>query len=90
MLTQLLHAGVLGQQKAIVFGQFSHYKLTPHDKGFKLQSVVDWLRTHIKPSVLTDLPFGHVATKLCLPVGQRIDLLVEDRDALLLWAHTDH
>ena len=90
MLTQLLHAGVLAQQKAIVFGQFSNYKLTPHDKGFKLQSVVDWLRTQIKAPVLTDLPFGHVATKLCLPVGQRIDLVVEERDALLLWPHTDH
>jgi len=90
MLTQLLHSGVLAQQKAVVFGQFSNYKLTPHDKGFKLQSVVDWLRTQIKAPVLTDLPFGHVATKLCLPVGQKIDLLVEERDALLLWPHTEH
>jgi muramoyltetrapeptide carboxypeptidase len=73
-----------------VFGQFSNYKLTPHDKGFKLQSVVDWLRTQIKTPVLTDLPFGHVATKLCLPVGQKIDLVVEERDALLLWPRIDH
>ncbi len=90
MLTQLLHAGVLVQQKAIVLGQFSSYKLTSHDKGFKLASVVDWLRANVKVPVLTDLPFGHVPTKLCLPVGQKIDLVVEDRDALLLWAHADH
>ena len=90
MLTQLLHAGVLVQQKAIVLGQFSNYKLTSHDKGFKLASVVDWLRANTKVPVLTDLPFGHVPTKLCLPVGQKIDLVVEDRDALLLWAHADH
>jgi len=90
MLTQLLHAGVLAQQKAIVLGQFSSYKLTPHDKGFKLASVVDWLRSQTKVPVLTDLPFGHVATKLCLPLGQKVDLLVEERDALLLWAHQDH
>jgi muramoyltetrapeptide carboxypeptidase len=90
MLTQLLHAGVLAQQKAVVLGQFTNYKLTPHDKGFKLQSVVDWLRMQIKAPVLTDLPFGHVATKLCLPVGQKVSLVVEDRDALLLWAHDGH
>ena len=90
MLTQLFHAGVLAQQKAVVFGQFSNYKLTSHDKGFQLKSVVDWLRTQIKSPVLTDLPFGHVATKLCLPVGKKIDLVVENRDALLLWAHTHH
>jgi muramoyltetrapeptide carboxypeptidase len=90
MLTQLLHAGVLTQQKAVVLGQFTNYKITPHDKGFKLQSVVDWLRMQIKAPVLTDLPFGHVATKLCLPVGQKVSLVVEDRDALLLWAHDGH
>ncbi len=90
MLTQLLHAGVLARQKVIVLGQFTQYKLTPHDKGFQFQSAVDWLRTQVKVPVLTDLPFGHVPTKLCLPVGQRVSLLVENRDALLLWAHATH
>lgn len=90
MLTQLLHAGVLAQQKALVIGQFSNYKLTPHDQGFKLASVVDWLRSQLKIPVLTDLPFGHVPTKLCLPVGQKVSLVVEGRDALLLWAHETH
>ena len=90
MLTQLLHAGVLAQQRAIVLGQFTQYKLTPHDQGFHMQSVVNWLRVHTKVPVLTDLPFGHVPTKVCLPVGQRVNLLVENRDALLLWAHGAH
>jgi muramoyltetrapeptide carboxypeptidase len=90
MLTQLLHAGVLAQQKAIVLGPFTQYKLTPHDQGFHMQSVVNWLRAHTKVPVLTDLPFGHVPTKVCLPVGQRVSLLVENRDALLLWAHGAH
>ena len=90
MLSQLLHAGVLAQQKAVVLGQFTQYKLTPHDKGFKLQSVVDWLRGQIKIPVLTDLPFGHVQTKVCLPVGKNISLVVEDREALILWAHDSH
>ena len=90
MLSQLLHAGVLAQQKAVVLGQFTQYKLTPHDKGFKLQSVVDWLRGQIKSPVLTDLPFGHVQTKVCLPVGKNISLVVENREALILWAHDSH
>jgi muramoyltetrapeptide carboxypeptidase len=87
MLTQWLHAGILAQQKAIVLGQFTQFKLTPHDKGYKLDSVVSWLRSHLRIPVLTDLPFGHVPTKVCLPVGATTHLLVEDRDALLLWAH---
>lgn len=90
MLTQLLHAGVLAQQKAVVLGQFTHYKLTPHDRGYRLPIVVDWLRKQIKTPILTDLPFGHVPTKVCLPVGQHVSLVVEGREALLLWAHEGH
>ena len=87
MLTQLLHAGILAQQKAVVFGQFSGYKLGSHDQGFKLQSVVDWLQARVKARVVTGLPFGHVATKVMLPVGATTTLLVEGRDAFLLWGH---
>lgn len=87
MLTQLLHAGVLARQKAVLLGQFTEYKLTPHDKGYKLQTVVDWLRSQLKTPVLTNLPFGHVPTKVLLPVGASTDLVVEGRDALLFWGH---
>ena len=87
MLTQLLYAGVLARQKAIVLGQFTEFKLVPHDRGFRLQSVVQWLKTRVKVPVLTNLPYGHVATKVLLPVGAKSDLSVEGRDALLFWGH---
>lgn len=87
MLTQLLHAGVLAQQKVVVFGQFTEYKLAKHDKGFKLNSVLAWLQGKIKARVLTGLPFGHVATKVVLPIGSKTRLVVENNDAFLLWGH---
>jgi muramoyltetrapeptide carboxypeptidase len=88
MLTQLLHAGVLAKQKAILFGQFTNYKLAPaHDKGFKLGTVVEWLRSQIKLPVLTGLPMGHVSTKVLLPVGAKVDLMTEERNALMVWGH---
>ena len=87
MLTQLLHAGVLARQKALLLGQFTNYKLAPHDKGYKLQTVVDWLRGQIDIPVLTNLPYGHVATKVLLPVGAQVELSVQGRDALLYWGH---
>ena len=85
MLTQLLHAGILAKQKAIILGQFTEYKLVPHDKGFKLQTVINWLRSQIRVPVLTNLPYGHVPTKVMLPVGAKVELAVEGRDALLFW-----
>ncbi len=87
MLTQLLHAGVLAQQQAVLLGQFTQYQLAPHDKGYRLQSVVDWLRQQIGAPVLTNLPYGHVATKVLLPVGAQVELTLDGRDALLYWGH---
>ncbi len=87
MLTQLLYAGVLGRQKAILLGHFTNYKAVPHDKGYKLQTVVDWLRGQVKAPVLTGLPFGHVRTKVCLPVGAKVELASEGRDVLMVWGH---
>lgn len=88
MLTQLLGSGILAQQQAVVLGQFNRYKAVPHDKGFKLSTVVSWLRAQLAPlgiPVLTDLPFGHVPTKVLLPVGKTVDMYLSGRDALLFW-----
>jgi muramoyltetrapeptide carboxypeptidase len=87
MLTQLLYAGVLAKQKAIVLGHFTNWIPVPHDKGFRLATVVDWLRRQVTCPVLTGLPFGHVPTKVCLPVGAKVTLAAEGRDAFLLWGH---
>ena len=87
LLTQLLHAGVLAGQKAIVLGQFTGFQLTPHDRGFGLRNVVKWLRAELRIPVFTGLPFGHVETKVLLPVGAQVSLSVEGRDALIYWGH---
>jgi muramoyltetrapeptide carboxypeptidase len=79
--------GRAAKAKAIVFGQFTEFKLTTHDKGFKLQTVIDWLRMQLKRPVLQGLPFGHVPTKVLLPVGAQVSLSVEGRDALIYWGH---
>lgn len=86
LLTQLLHAGVLAKQKAVVLGSFSRYTLVAgYDRGFDMPAVATWLRSQLKAPVLTGLPFGHVPTKVLLPVGQKVRLMLEGRDALLYW-----
>ena len=87
MLTQLLNAGILQQQKAVLLGQFTGYQPVPHDKGFKLNTVIDRLRSQLKLPVLTGLPFGHVQTKVLLPLGAKVDLVSEGRDVFLVWGH---
>jgi muramoyltetrapeptide carboxypeptidase len=87
MLEQLRQAGVLGRQKAILMGQFTGYRKLPNDRGFSLQTVVDRLRSQIKVPVLTGLPFGHVPTKVLLPVGAKVEIAAEGRDVFMVWGH---
>ena len=86
-LLQLHQAGVLDAQQAIVLGQFSNWRKAPHDRGFSLKTVVQQLRSVTKTPILTGLPFGHVPTKVTLPVGARVTLLVDGRDVLIGWEH---
>jgi muramoyltetrapeptide carboxypeptidase len=69
MLYQLLHAGILGRQKALLLGDFSAYKLADSDNGFDFEAVVAHLRGKLPIPVLTGLPFGHVRDKFSLPFG---------------------
>ena len=85
MLLQLHQAGVIGAQKAVVLGAFSGWKPSPLDRGYTLKSMVSHVRANTGVPVLTGLPFGHVPTKVSLPVGARVQLLVEGRNALLGW-----
>jgi muramoyltetrapeptide carboxypeptidase len=84
-LLQLHQAGVLDAQKAIVLGAFSDWRKSPLDRGYTLKSAIACVRSVTKTPVLTGLPFGHVRTKVCLPVGARVTLVVQGRDALLGW-----
>lgn len=87
MLDQLRQAGVLGRQKAVLLGKFTGIRKVPHDRGFGMQTVVDRLRGLIKPPVLTGLPFGHVPTKVLLPVGAKVELAADGRDVFMVWGH---
>jgi muramoyltetrapeptide carboxypeptidase len=84
-LLQLHQAGVLDAQKAVLLGAFSDWRKSPLDRGYTLRSAIDHLRGVTKTPILTGLPFGHVPTKVCLPVGQKVELVVQGRDALLGW-----
>jgi muramoyltetrapeptide carboxypeptidase len=84
-LLQLHQAGVLDAQKAILLGSFTEWKKSPLDRGYALKTMVQTLRRVTSTPILTGLPFGHVPTKLTLPVGARVQLVVQARDVLIGW-----
>jgi muramoyltetrapeptide carboxypeptidase len=87
MLLQLHQAGVQAAQKAVLLGSFGGWRKSPLDRGYTLKTAIAYLRQACAVPVLTGLPFGHQATVVCLPVGRRIDLLVQGREVLLAWGH---
>jgi muramoyltetrapeptide carboxypeptidase len=84
-LLQLRQAGVLQAQKAVLLGSFTEWKASPLDRGYSLKSAVARVREGLKTPLLTGLPFGHVHPKVSLPVGRRVQLLVQGREVLVLW-----
>ena len=67
---QLLHAGVLGRQRAILLGEFTDCKPSnPVRYPYSLDEALETLRQIVPCPVLTGLPFGHVPRKVTLPFG---------------------
>jgi muramoyltetrapeptide carboxypeptidase len=85
MLLQLHQAGVLAAQKAVVLGALSDWRPSPQDRGYGIKPMLAHLRSVCPVPILTGLPFGHVATKVTIPVGRRVQLLVDGRSVLLGW-----
>ena len=57
MLLQLMHAGVLSRQRAVLLGDFSGYRLSDYDNGYDFETMVGYLRGRLGLPVLT-LPVG--------------------------------
>jgi muramoyltetrapeptide carboxypeptidase len=85
-LLQLAQAGVLQRQRAVVLGAFTGWRASPNDRGYGLKTMIERVRAATKTPVIAGLPFGHVPTIVCLPVGATTRLLVDRRDAWLGWA----
>ena len=84
-LLQLHQAGVLGAQRAVVLGHFSQWKPSPLDRGYTLKTAIAQLRSVCKTPILTGLPMGHVPTIVTLPVGARVTLATQGREAFIGW-----
>lgn len=85
MLLQLHQAGVLDAQRAVLLGHVSAWQRSPLDRGYGMASMLKALRAATKTPLLTGLPFGHVPTKVTLPIGARVTLATQGREAFIGW-----
>lgn len=69
MMLQLLHAGVLARQRAIVLGDFAPVPCLGTDNGYALASVWPALQGRCNVPFVGGLPFGHGRRRVTLAVG---------------------
>jgi muramoyltetrapeptide carboxypeptidase len=79
MVLQLLYAGALDGQRALVLGDFSNYKLSAFDNGYDFETMLSYLRERLPIPVLTGLPFGHIKERATLPYGGMAHLVSDQR-----------
>jgi len=75
MLLQLMQAGVLGRQQAVVLGDFSDYRLGVMDNGYDFDAMLAHLRATLPVPVLTGLSFGHGPRRVTIPFGAQARLV---------------
>jgi muramoyltetrapeptide carboxypeptidase len=75
MLLQLMQAGVLAKQQALVLGDFSAYRLSPADHGYDYDVMLSYLRSTLPLPVLTGLQFGHIPKRVTIPFGAQASLV---------------
>lgn len=80
---QLVHAGVIERQSAIVLGHFSHIKNSAHDFGYTLKDSINILREFSSVPIIEGLPFGHVDDLRTLVIGARSTLSVNSKHCTL-------
>jgi muramoyltetrapeptide carboxypeptidase len=88
MLTQLLHAGVIDAQAAVLVGQVNRYRLVDHDRGFDMPAVLRHVRSRTRTPILAGLPFGHEMPCVTLPHGARVSIATEGRTCWLRLPHS--
>lgn len=87
MLLQLMQAGVLDRQRAIVLGDFSGYRLGPMDNGYDFDAMLAYLRSTLPCPVLTGLEFGHIPRRVTIPFGAEGRLLASGDSWQLTLSH---
>lgn len=83
LLYQLHLSGVLGRQRALLLGHFSHCRSGTYDNGYDLAHGFAQIRDVADIPIFDGLPHGHEPDKLTLPFGAPARLRVGDGEARL-------
>ncbi|MDF3037171.1 MAG: muramoyltetrapeptide carboxypeptidase [Paucimonas sp.] len=78
MMIQLMRAGVIDRQSAVVLGDFSGYQLNAYDNGYDFNAMLTYLRAQTATPILAGLPYGHIRDKATLVIGSQAEVMSMD------------
>jgi muramoyltetrapeptide carboxypeptidase len=90
LLYQLHLSGVLGRQRALLLGDFSHCRPSTYDNGYSLEHGFAQIRAVCGIPVIDGLPTGHEPDKFTLPFGAPARLRVGGGEARLSFSSYPH
>jgi muramoyltetrapeptide carboxypeptidase len=90
LLYQLRLSGVLGRQRVLILGDFTHCRHSAYDNGYELDAAFAQIERVVGIPVLRGLPFGHAPDKFTLPFGVSARLAVADGQAVLAFEAYPH
>ncbi|MGP1664923.1 MAG: muramoyltetrapeptide carboxypeptidase, partial [Rhodanobacter sp.] len=90
LLYQLHLSGVLGRQRALVLGDFSHCRVSGYDNGYGLADSFAQIRRASGVAVIDGMPAGHEPDKFTLPFGAPARLRVAGGKATLDFSGYPH
>ena len=90
LLYQLHLSGVLGRQRALVLGEFTHCKPSGYDNGYDLDAGFAQIRRIAGIPVIEGMPYGHGPDKFTLPFAAAARLRVADGRARLDFSGYPH
>lgn len=83
LLAQLRLAGVLDQIAGLIFGELTPPDKIPDRPSLTYAQVIESYADYVHGPVATNLQYGHIASKIAMPIGVNAMLTVYDSEALL-------
>jgi muramoyltetrapeptide carboxypeptidase len=87
MITQLLLAGKIQSASAVIFGTFKNLKVRRPfypNRGYTILEVIQQLLKQTNVPTIVGFPFGHISSKVTLPIGIRAELNTEKKSLKLI------
>lgn len=78
MLLQLVQAGVIGHQRAVLVGDITGFRVADYDNGYGVADALAYVQSTTAVPIVAGLPFGHGPRTATLAVGVVADVAVAD------------